>query len=125
MARYGDLDALKNRMFNYYECVNETTGKSNYRGETLMNYEVADMIEDCIDNAPTADVVPRSMIAKIFEDIDITLNTAIWSQELEIKTNRAIGFNADAERFALRKKAIEDVKDYLQIVKKKYTEGKQ
>jgi hypothetical protein len=44
-------------MLNYYECVNADTSKSNYKGETLMNYEVADMIEDCIDNAPTADVV--------------------------------------------------------------------
>ena len=57
MARYIDADELKNRMFNYYECVNENTAKENYRGETLMAYEVADMIEDCIDNAPTADVV--------------------------------------------------------------------
>lgn len=55
--RYIDADVLKSRMFNYYECVNENTGKSNYNGETLMNYEVADMIEDCIENAPTADVV--------------------------------------------------------------------
>jgi hypothetical protein len=62
MARYIDADKLKNRMFNYYECVNENTGKDNYRGETLMNYEVADMIEDCIDNAPTEDVVPRSEV---------------------------------------------------------------
>ena len=57
MPRYIDADALKDRMLNYYECVNADTSKSNYKGETLMNYEVADMIEDCIDNAPTADVV--------------------------------------------------------------------
>ena len=57
MSRYIDADELKSRMLNYYDCVNESTDKSNYRGETLMNYEVADMIEDCIENAPTADVV--------------------------------------------------------------------
>lgn len=57
MPRYIEADKLKARMFNYYGCVNADTSKSNYRGETLMNYEVADMIEDCIDNAPTADVV--------------------------------------------------------------------
>ncbi len=56
MAKYIDADALKDKMFNYYDCVNLNTRKGNYRGETLMNYEVADMIEDCIDNAPTADV---------------------------------------------------------------------
>lgn len=56
MARYIDADALKDKMFDYYGCVTANTGKSNYIGETLMSYEVADMIEDCIDNAPTADV---------------------------------------------------------------------
>lgn len=56
MPRYIDADALKSRMLNYYDCVNQNTSKGNYRGETLMAYEVADMIEDCIDNAPTADV---------------------------------------------------------------------
>lgn len=56
MSRYIDVDALKDKMFNYYDCVNLNTRKDNYNGETLMNYEVADMIEDCIDNAPAADV---------------------------------------------------------------------
>ena len=56
MSKYIDADALKDKMFNYYDCVNLNTRKDNYNGETLMNYEVADMIEDCIDNAPTADV---------------------------------------------------------------------
>lgn len=70
MARYIDADELKSRMLNYYDCVSESTDKSNYRGETLMNYEVADMIEDCIDNAPTADVAPRAEVAReILADI--------------------------------------------------------
>ena len=56
MPKYIDADALKDKMFNYYDCVNLNTRKGNYKGETLMNYEVADMIEDCIDNAPIADV---------------------------------------------------------------------
>ena len=56
MSKYIDADALKDKMFNYYDCINLNTRKGNYKGETLMNYEVADMIEDCIDNAPTADV---------------------------------------------------------------------
>lgn len=56
MAKYIDADALKDKMFNYYDCVNLNTRKGNYKGETLMNYEVADMIEDCIDNAPIVDV---------------------------------------------------------------------
>ena len=56
MAKYIDADVLKDKMFNYYDCVNLNTRKDNYNGETLMNYEVADMIEDCIDNAPIVDV---------------------------------------------------------------------
>lgn len=57
MTRYGDLNALREQMFNYYDCVNEGTCKGGYSGQTLMDYEVADLIRDCIENAPTADVV--------------------------------------------------------------------
>ena len=56
--RLGDLDAAKSLLLNYYPCVNENTHKSNYMGDTLMSYEVADMIEDCIENTPTVDAVP-------------------------------------------------------------------
>lgn len=55
--RLGDLDAVKSRLLNYYPCVNEDTHKSNYTGDTLMSYEVVDMIQDCIDNTPTIDPV--------------------------------------------------------------------
>ena len=73
MARYIDADALKSRMLNYYDCVNENSGKSNYRGETLMNYEVADMIEDCIENAPTADVAPRAEVEELIYKLEYLL----------------------------------------------------
>ena len=56
--RLGDLDVAKSLLLNYYPCVNENTHKSNYIGDTLMSYEVADMIEDCIENTPTIDAVP-------------------------------------------------------------------
>ena len=52
-----DANALLKRMFSYYNCVNEHTSKSTYRGDTLMDYEVADMIEYCIDDAPTVNAV--------------------------------------------------------------------
>lgn len=55
--RLGDLDVAKSLLLNYYPCVNEDTHKSNYIGDTLMSYEVADMIEDCIENTPTIDAV--------------------------------------------------------------------
>lgn len=56
--RLGDLEAARRLLLNYYPCVNEDTHKSNYMGDTLMSYEVADMIEDCIENTPTIDAVP-------------------------------------------------------------------
>ena len=56
-VRLIDANALRKRMFSYYSCVNENSRKEYYRGETLMSYEVADLIEDCIDDAPTVDTV--------------------------------------------------------------------
>ena len=55
--RLGDLDVAKSLLLNYYPCVNENTHKSNYMGDTLMSYEVADMIEDCIEGTPTISAV--------------------------------------------------------------------
>lgn len=56
--RLGDLEVARRLLLNYYPCVNEDTHKSNYMGDTLMSYEVADMIEDCIENTPTISAVP-------------------------------------------------------------------
>lgn len=53
-----DADKLRDAMFHYYGCVNADTDKSNYKGETLMNYEVADLIDDCISTAPTVEAEP-------------------------------------------------------------------
>ena len=52
-----DANALMKQFYNYYDCVNEFTSKNGYRGDTLMDYEVADMIYNCIENAPTVDAV--------------------------------------------------------------------
>ena len=53
-----DANALMKQFYNYYDCVNEFTSKNGYRGDTLMDYEVADMIYNCIENAPTVDAKP-------------------------------------------------------------------
>ena len=75
--RLGDLDAAKERLFSYYSCVNENTHKSNYMGDTLMSYEVADMIEDCLDgiHAIEPETLPivqqlREQLAKVKEEMD-------------------------------------------------------
>lgn len=59
---------------------------------------------------------------EIFEDIWRTFDTAIWAHEIEIKSSKALGL-ADIQKFAHRKIAIQDMKDYLRIVEKKYTES--
>lgn len=41
---------LKENMFGYYECIGESAKGRPYKGDTLMDYEVVDMIEDCVDN---------------------------------------------------------------------------
>lgn len=56
MARYIHAERLKDSMFAYYDCLSESAKGRPYKGDTLMDYEVVDMIEDCIENAPTADV---------------------------------------------------------------------
>lgn len=56
MPRYIDADEVRKRLFAYYNCVNENATKDNYCGDTLMDYEIAQMIEDCIEETPTADV---------------------------------------------------------------------
>lgn len=71
MPRYIDADALKARMLSYYGCVNENTAKENYRGETLMNYEVADhLIENgvvILDPQKYPPVTNRGIIDSIME----------------------------------------------------------
>lgn len=56
MARYINAERLKDSMFAYYDCLDESAKGRPYKGDTLMDYEVVDMIEDCIDNAPTVDI---------------------------------------------------------------------
>ena len=43
-------ERLKNRMFGYYECLEECAKGRLHNGDRLMDYEVVDMIEDCVDN---------------------------------------------------------------------------
>ena len=43
-------EKLRKRMFGYYECLDESAKGRQYKGDTLMDYEVVGMIEDCIDN---------------------------------------------------------------------------
>lgn len=68
--RLGDLDEAKRNLFSYYSFVNERTHKSNYMGETLMAYEVADMIDDCVDNTPTIDPETLPIVRELREKLE-------------------------------------------------------
>ena len=65
----GDLDVLRKNLFSYYSFINENTMKSNYTGETLMSYEVADMIEDCFENAPIIDPETLPVVKELREQL--------------------------------------------------------
>ena len=43
-------ERVRNKLFNYYDGLTEHTSKSNHNGDSLMFYEVADMITDCIES---------------------------------------------------------------------------
>lgn len=64
-----DANVAKKSLLSYYSFVNENTSKSNYTGETLMSYEVADMIEDCMDNAPTIDLETIPVVRQLREEL--------------------------------------------------------
>lgn len=64
-----DANEVKKRLLSYYSFVNENTNKSNYTCETLMSYEVADMIEDCIEGAQTVDPETLPIVQKLRDEL--------------------------------------------------------
>lgn len=64
--RLGDLDEVRGKLFSYYPFINENTSKRNSERQTLMDYEIAAMIEDCIENATVIDpeTIPVTMFYK-------------------------------------------------------------
>ena len=78
--RLGNLDEAKKKLFSYYSFVNENTHKSNYMGETLMSYEVTDMIEDCMANTPTIDPESLPIVRELREQLECERNRRIKIQ---------------------------------------------
>lgn len=64
-----DANEAKKKLLSYYSFVNENTNKSNYAGETLMSYEVVDLIEDCIENTPTVDLETLPIVRKLQKEL--------------------------------------------------------
>lgn len=102
MARYIDAERLKDSMFAYYDCLEESANGRPYKGDTLMDYEVVDMIEDCIENAPTADVVEvvRCSECKYKDDCarQMVHTTRDYVLEQNISTYNKVDFCSYGER---------------------------
>ena len=103
MARYIDADIALKKMNNWHT------------QERLM---------DCVRNTPTADVAPKSEVARdIFAEIEEALQ---YEKDLEDKNGRNAWGNGDTVGFHIHNYA-EDKLDTLLIalslLKKKYTEG--
>lgn len=65
-----DANEAHKRLLSYYSFVNENTNKSNYTGETLMSYEVMDMIEDCIEGIQTVNPETLPIVQKLREELE-------------------------------------------------------
>ena len=52
MSEYIERDVARQELLKCYDLANAT--KENYRGETLKDYEVADMIDSVLHNIPSA-----------------------------------------------------------------------
>lgn len=72
-----DANGVKESLLSFYPFVKEMTKTTHDNGEVLTAYEVADMIEDCVDNAPTIDpeILPavrelRTELAKVTAERD-------------------------------------------------------
>lgn len=79
-----DANAAKKSLLSYYSFVNENTTKANYTGETLMSYEVADMIEDCMDNTPTIDPETLPVVQDLRKQLEqVTAERDAAVKELE------------------------------------------
>lgn len=116
--RLGDLDAAKERLFSYYSCVNENTHKSNYMGDTLMSYEVADMIEDCLDGIPTIDPETLPIVRQLREKMMLTeANQQHFKEERdEFELRMKETAEAANSKLGRREKLIAELREQLERV---------
>lgn len=89
-----DANAAKKSLLSYYSFVNENTTKANYTGETLMSYEVADMIEDCMDNTPTIDPETLPIVQELRKKLEqVTAERDAAVRDIERALAHGPGYN--------------------------------
>lgn len=101
MARYYEETAL-------IEFVKQYTPHIN--GENTMQ-----CVERAIRNAPTADVVPKSEVVKVLDEIENTIRGALVLVGFSYKHN--------SKETQCKQECYEDFLGYIAQLKKKYTEG--
>ena len=120
MARYIDADELRRRVKE----------KTNPYGKPTLDYESGVKVLNMIDNAPTADVVPKSEVLLASDDaIRKLLELHAYSNEQyeKIKTEVAREIFEEIEGTLIDSKYIPDCAKFIDMdrfaeLKKKYTE---
>ena len=117
MARYIDADAL---LSDLKEELEFESPMYNEVENNWLNKGLRIAIKN-VKHFPTADVVPRAEVEKIFEEIELFLNKAIdgWKKE-----RRSCYHNRDIEMIDFRNDAFKYCLNEIAELKKKYTEEK-
>ena len=109
MAEYIDREQL-------LELINEDCKYQNPTNEyTRGCNEVCDWAIKTIKNIPTADVVPKSEVAKVLDEIEKTIRGALVLVGFSYKHNQ--------KEIQGKQECYEDFLGYIAELKKKYTES--
>lgn len=89
MTRLIDADALKREQMKAFNCESATKyGNTDAKQQeqsysTIMLYEVSDIIEDTIDNAPTVDI--QTAVWELYERHQSHLATYVYEFGIELR----------------------------------------
>lgn len=110
MARYIDADSLYRRVKTH----------TNPYGKPALDYKSGVKVLDMINQEPTADVVPKSEVARDFDDLKRYI---ILNENIAIKCKRENG-EQNEEYWKGKISAFKQIRAYIDAeLKKKYTEG--
>ena len=98
MARYIDADRLMTKIHELY---------------VQPNIELWQVVK-CVGNAPTADVVPKSEVESVLNEIEKTIRGALILIDF--------GYKHNVKEKQCKKECCEDFLGYIAELKKKYTE---
>ena len=105
MARYIDADKFAERIKA------SPAFRNIYDGLLLQR-----VVIDLLNNAPTADVVPKSEVESILNEIENTIRGALVLLRFSYKANQ--------KEFEIKEECYMDFLGYIAELKKKYTEVK-